>query len=399
MGSKTKPYHYYFINNVFSSLIGGFGEFFKLELFPRSTELVISTYSKSVMHYRNRVSEDYNERHHPKYPFLTLDPGLDVEPKEVFGELQGNYPSFDVKYGAFGNYGPNLYEDENIVIAPVLNRYKGSLSLICWCSSIYEYMDYRILTYQFFGGVGRPIYPKVMRGYYVMPEELIYYTYDNPYTGVSYNIDWNNDTLVGGMMVKNINKNKFVYPFEIRPWLTLTGCSDGVEKYGSDDLSEHRLTIDMEWECSLPTHLIFHVKTEPAGINRTIFSIDTGFNYIKVDDYLDRKFPDYRMMSIVDNVTGKTISKDLTFDFAYDYNIDDRDIVKIENNENVTIRIPDLNVSTDEYWKFQVIGKYGELLNGYHWKISEPDTIELVSLNFDVFVEGDIVIVLVYKED
>ena len=49
-----------------------------------------------------------------------------------------------------------------------------------------------------------------------------------------------------------------MFPFYIRPYIKLTGVSDGSEKYGGsgDEISDYRLSVSMEWECSLPTHLI-----------------------------------------------------------------------------------------------------------------------------------------------
>lgn len=272
---KVSDFHYFFINNIFGSLIEGIGEYFSYELFPRTTELVVGTYSKAVQHYKNRQNVG-GEKHQINYPFLTLDPILDIEPEDHEGKFFHSYPNFMLNF-ATKLYNPVIYEDAHVLIAPVLNRYKGSLELIMWNGSVYESIDNRILAWQFFAGTGRPVFPKNIQSYFILPDNLVYFTYNNPYKKETYQLDWTNNRSKC-VLVKNINKTKWVFPFELRPWITLRSINDGEEKYGGDDLGESKLTLDLEWECSIPTHCVVVLKDYPDA-RKVEYSIGVGKTY------------------------------------------------------------------------------------------------------------------------
>jgi len=151
MSPETQRYyvaHYRFIHNVIGHFVRGMASFFGNELFDDTQEIVIGTYSKAVQHYQNWTNEA-GEKHVPEYPFMTLDPRLDFEPDPLAGRFMYQYPNLDAIH-TLKNFGPDLYRDDNIVLGPMLNRYKGSFELILWCRSVYELLDLRVLSYQFF---------------------------------------------------------------------------------------------------------------------------------------------------------------------------------------------------------------------------------------------------------
>ncbi len=160
--TTVNTHHYQYINNVFGRFVAGLAQYLKTELYPRTQDAIISTYEKAAEHTRQRkklVGENWS----PKYPFLIIDPQIDLEPEQQAGRFFHGYPNFLQKFSA-DLYKPRIYDDDNMFIAPVLNRYRGSIELTLYNSSIYEAIDNRVLTYQFFGGIGRPIFPEIFEG-------------------------------------------------------------------------------------------------------------------------------------------------------------------------------------------------------------------------------------------
>lgn len=378
--------HYMFINNVIGTMIQGYGKFFKAELFDRSTEIVIATYEKAVQHYKDKISKT-GDNHHPGYPFLTLDPSLDFEPDDRAGRFLYQYPSFDRAF-AKQVFEPKLYEDDNVTISPVLNRYKGRLELIIWCGSVYESIDNRVLAYQFFGGLNRPIYPASILGYFILPDEYVYYTYDNPYTSENYQLDWPAQS-IQQMLIKNINKEKWVYPFYIRPYIKLTGVSDATEKYGGDSLAEWKISLDMEWECDIPTHLIFHVKKYPK-IRHSIFDIGVGFHYLPGSS---ESAPDQIIKTVTDPDTGEITSYDLELKQVFMYEITEEDKQLIDSDQDFTITLSE-DVASENH--LYVYSKYGQLRNRYHWILSDPTTVTLLGFNLKTLEAEDNITLVKY---
>ena len=398
--SVHDSFHHHYINNVFGEFFNGLGDFFRKELFPRSKELVIGTYAKAVQHYTNRQTEA-GEKHTPGWPFLTLDPSLDFEPEEKAGRFFYGYPSFEKKF-ASQTYDPKIYKDDNIEISPVLNRYKGRMELIIWCGSVYENIDYRVWAYQFFGGLDRPIYPKSIEGYFVLPDEVVFYDVVNRYTEENYTLDWTN-TPVGTYLVKNINQDKYVFPFVIKPWVTLLSVSDASEKYGADELGESKLTLEMEWECALPTHLIFKVSELPDRCCDMHIDIHSGFKYKMTPEGADL-VPYQISTSVADRDNEKFIRKDLIFKTEYTYQLTAEDIIDLEAERSVSIQIP------EQIKKYQIIVNCfsGRMMEDYEYKLVEcledsnniqGSIIEIYGFAVRNFVEGDIISFAIYKEE
>jgi len=384
-------HHHHFINGTMGAFMSGLADFFHSQLLERSNEVVISTYEKAVQHYKKRI-EDLQEHHHPKYPFITFDPALDFEPDERAGRFLWQYPQFSKKL-AMNMFDPRLYEDDNVTIAPVLNRYKGRCELIIWCGSVYEFLDYRILAYQFFGGMDRPISPKNIEAYFVLPDEVVTHQVDNKFTGESYQLDWSG-TDVGVTLVRNINQNKYVFPFELRPQIKMIGVTDGSEKYGSDDLAEWRLSVEMEWECDIPTHLIVETRNMPLTNNSLSFEIGVGCTYVEPTS---ETAPKEVFISIIDPVTGDTTRKNLVYDQSLNYNLTSADVSDINDDIDILIDIS-VTIQSKEYLK--VYGKYGELKPNYNWDLeSDNQTIKLISSTISNLSVDDIITFVKYVDD
>lgn len=383
-------HHHHFINGTLGSFMSGIADFFHTELFDRSNEVVIATYEKAVQHYKKRI-QDLQEHHHPKYPFVTFDPALDFEPDERAGRFLWQYPQFSKKL-AMETFEPLLYQDDNVKIAPVLNRYKGRCELIIWCGSVYEYLDYRVLSYQFFGGMDRPISPKNIEAYFILPDEVITHTVDNKFTGDSYQLDWTN-TDVGITLVKNINKNKYVFPFVLRPQIKLIGVTDGSEKYGSDDLAEWRLSVEMEWECDIPTHLISETTNMPINNNSLSFELDVGCIYVEPTT---ETAPREILISITDQDTGDITRKNLIYEQTLSYILTADDVEDLENDEDVFI---DLGISIQGKEYIKIYGIYGELKANYNWDLKNNKIIKLIGSTISNLSAGNNLAITVYTDD
>jgi len=389
---ELEVYHHSYINGVMGSFFRGIADFFRTELYPRTTEMIISTYEKGLVHYQKRI-ETLNENHHPRYPFVTFIPSMDFEPEERAGRFFYGYPAFDNKF-ALEQFGPVLYNDDNVKISPVLNRYKGRFEVMMWCSSVYEAMDYRVLAYQFFGGIGRPIYPKNIEGYFILPDELVTYHYTNDFTGESYDLDWENNTPVTTKLIKNINQNKYVFPFSMTPHITLTGISDGSESYGADDLSEQRLSLELEWEGMIPTHFIFQHTHLPKSAKKFEFQITSGFNYVQATG---GSTAEEIMVSIYDS-TNETFERvDAVYKDVFNYIItqDDSDAITIDNDDIVI----DLGVTVEKPQFIQVFGKYGKMKRSFHWELEDNHNVVLIGPGIDRLDEGDVISIIIYEDN
>jgi hypothetical protein len=391
-------YYYYFINQVVGGFIRSMADFFGMELYDRTNEIVIGTYEKAIQHYKNRITEA-GEKHAPKFPFISFDPGLDFEPEDRAGRFFYQYPSFENRLSA-KSFGPIIYNDGNVQISPVLNRYRGTFEITVWCGSVYELIDLRILTYQFFGGLDRYIYPRNIEGYFILPEELVFYTYDNPYTGQEYQLDWTGSDL-SQMLIKNINRNKYVFPFTMTPYVKLTAVGDGAEKFGGadDTISEHRLLVSLEWECQLPTHLAFLSTSLPDPWHKIVFYIDAGAGYHRIQPGTEGIIPMEEIISITDstggaNATIKTVETRLKQ--AYNYILTQEDEDKINAGERIPIALLEPLPAFD-YVYLKIYAKYGPMTYGLHWELPDIQTVNLLGFNLTSLKKGDVIVISVYE--
>ena len=397
MTETLRTWHYTYINNVLGAFVRSMGDFFRSEVYPNTQEIVIGTYAKAVQHYKKR-REEASEKGLFHYPALSLDPGIyDIEPEERAGKFFHNYPGFNTKFGAEITE-PKIYEDDNLWIGAVLNRYKSRMELIVWCRSPYEVIDNRIRAFQYFGGLDRPIRPRGIESYFVLPTDIHYQRYTNRYTNETYVLDWSNST-AKNVLIKNMNKEAFVYPFTLAPYVKLTGVTDGSERYGdsgTDDISEYRITLEMEWECNLPTHLVFFSNELPEAAF-VGFEITVGHQYVPAtggttaDEIIDTHIT-------LDSTSQTTVSStiDLSFDKAYNYIVTSDDEQKITNDEKLVI---DLEEPVDDIRKIRVFGRLGRLEADVQYTIENPLQLTIFGFAVDNISEGDLLTVMYYTSE
>lgn len=402
-----KSYHNVFIHNVVGSFFRGVADYFKTEWFSRSQEIIISTYEKAVEHVRQRKQQG-GENWVLKYPFILFDPSYDFEPEQYVGKLLDGYPHFRQDI-ASNMYGPKIYDDDKVVISPVLNRYQGTFDVTVWCSSVSELLDTRLLSFQFFGGLGRIIIPRSINGYFILPNEIKTYTYENPYTGESYILDWSSSKCEE-ILVKTISKDlgdlHFSFPFSVEPMLKLSGISDGSDKYGGsgDDIGEYRVTISIEWECSIPTHLVIHADKFPKRCHKIDINIGSGFQYVMKSKFPNNEIistPTQILVSYLDDNESKYTRKDLIFKNNYMYIItqEDEDLIKSNKNsveKSIFITLPE-TITNCEFLK--VFYKFGELHRDYHWRLTPLNQVELLGFNLEILEKDDTIGISIYEEE
>jgi hypothetical protein len=390
-----------YLNNTMSSYIQGLTDFLTTEYFGRTKEVVISTYEKAIEHYKNR-QQNAGEKHKPKFPFLSIDPSLDFEPDDTVGRFLYNYPSFDL-VNAANMYNPRIYDEGGVYIAPVLNRYRGNISITGWFSSVYELIDMRFQTIQFFGGYNRPIVPSEISAYFVLPDEYLLYNYDNIYTGESYPLNWKN-TSAEYRLVKNINQNKMCWPYKVTPYIKLTGISDGSERYGGsgDILSDYRLTIDLEWDCAIPTHFILVSTVLPEPCHYFQLDVNLGYHYVRASKDATTRFtaPMEVMSTILDNQDSTSLYRIemIHSGESYNYFLTDDDILKItdKSTDPIIITIPNGNITDCSL--LRIYGKYGMLNRDFNWKLNSKDTVYVLPFSLNGLVSGDILSLEIYNQ-
>ena len=380
---------------IFSNFISGVGDYIRTDLFPRAQDTVISTHTKAVEMVRTRKNLA-GENWSPKFPFLVVTPNMDFRPDPVVGKMLHGYPNF---YSRFASklYNPRIYEDDDVYIAPVLNRYIGTMECTAWCSSIYEVIDLRMNVMQMFGNEGSYIQPRNFECLLIIPEFLEDYTYENKYTEVARTLDWSS-SYSSQVLIRNINKDQLCAPITLSPYLKLNSIDDGSEQYGgSIQLTDHRVSIQLEWEVSLPTHLVMVEKKLPLPsipiTFETSHKITFVTNPLDIDDVI--QVPDEIFNTSATDTSGTVESRFLTFDQIENYEITADDVVKFENNENLYITPGISGIIDSRYLKAH--SKYGFLIEPIHYDIKSGDII-IYGQNMKLLNEGDLITFIYYKD-
>ncbi len=254
---NLKVEHHHYINNCMGMFYRGILNYFANELYPFNYK-VIATYNKAVEFF-NKKMEEGHEIDKQILPAITLDPSGDFLPDERSGRFMWQYPNLYPSFGA--KLFDSIYKDNQVIVTPVFTRFTGTLELICWLHSVYEYIDFRTLVIMWSGGINRVVRPEHLWSYIVMPDEILDYQYKNNLNvgEQPYQIDWRSTDAVI-TLIRNMNQEKVVYPVLLSPMLQLESITDGSEKYGGTDLASHKLQINFRYEIDLPTFV--HVKSD-----------------------------------------------------------------------------------------------------------------------------------------
>ena len=406
---QLEVYNHVYIHNYLSAFLRGTADYFGNVLFDRCKEIVVSTYAKHVRHWRTRLQEG-GEKLTPRYPYLVVDPGLDFEPDPQSGRFFYQYPQFD-KTTAGRMFNPVIYDDGNVYIAPCLNRYRGRINMILYCSTYNDLMDNHIMVQQFFGGQDRIIKPKNIEGFIILPDEIVSYVYENEYTNEKYSLDWANNK-ADVYLVRNINQNRMCFPFETQPWYKLTSITDGSDKYGGsgDSIGDNRLNIEVEVEIELPTHLAVISRRSPRVCpenSKLEMDLTVGYHMVPLqhgDGTYQEQFVAEQQFTITGFNTSEaqtwqdveTRSDYMTYDetFYYDVTAENQAAITADPAQNFTVT---LLRNVEDCRALKIFGKFGELKRDFHWRVIDDDVVEFIGPKVFRMREGDVLAFVYFK--
>jgi len=278
--SQTRE-RYHFIHNVYANFFKDMLDYFSTTLYPRFEYRVVATYDKTV-EYLSKRQQYCRETDKPFLPALVLNPSGDFSPADTSagGRFTWRYPNLSPTF-VKRLFDP-IYQDANTIVHAGMTRMKGEFELLMLLNSFYEYADLRQLMFTYFGGLERIIYPRFFTSFIIIPEDMLNYTYNNEYTGLTYQIKWS-EAGAYNKLVRSTAINELVLPLNVKPQISLQSLSDTSNRYGgTDKLADWRLTANLNYEIEIPTYLVIESDYLAENIDLEIrmgstFSAYTNF--------------------------------------------------------------------------------------------------------------------------
>lgn len=403
-GASQTKYLYTFIHNVYADFFSDMMDYLADYLYPRFEHQVMGTFDKAV-EYLTKGELYGREVDQPMKSALILNPTGE------FTVAEGN--AGGKQLWRFPNLAPGLsrrlfapvYQDEHVKVSPGFMRIKGEVELIMLVDSFYEYCDLRMLLFNIFGGMDRPIEPQYFTSFIILGSDLLNYEYNNPITGVKYKLDWDSAGAYE-TLVKTTARNEIVIPAKIKPQIMLSSISDASTRYGGpDNLPDWRLNATLNYEVELPTWLILESDylaesmklevrygsaytkydlTQSPPINRQIF--DCGWDW-----GLDETSNSTLNLDSTSSASGYV---DLIFKTRYYYQVTQADIDSTSSTVDIAIPEQILNKEYLVVWSYE-----GEMSYGDHYSLTDngnilsvrKDTVTLqVGMFIELFVYGDV---------
>ena len=394
---------YFFIHNVYANFFKDTLDYISLHLNPRFQYRVVGTYDKAVEYITKNCQYD-RETDRPQLPALILNPtgDFDLADSNAGGKQLWRFPN--LAPGMIKRIFEPVYQDANTLITVGFIRMQGDVELIMLLNSFYEYCDMKMLLLEVFGGYERWIYPQFFTTFIILPEELVNYKYENPYTSFSYNLDWNSAGAYNHL-VKTIAKEELVLPCNIKPIYKLTAISDASTRYGgTDNLADWRLGATIRYELEMPSFLVLQSDYLAESFDINIFA---GSAYSVYHDY---KVPTFRISRKVerdwglDETSNSTIIYDGTcvedtavteqeyeFHTRYFHAITQ---AEADSTSNVSITIPEQILDLNG---FIVNSKYGEMEYGVHYTIVNNGYTLVINVKNVDLETGMVIELYVYK--
>lgn len=398
---------YHFIHNVFANFYKDMLDYFSTYLYPRFEYRVVGTYDKAVEYISKSCQYD-REIDNPMLPALILNPSGEFAPADAnAGGMQlWRYPNLAPTM--IKRLFDPIYRDEHLIVHAGFIRIKGEIELIMLLNSFYEYCDLRMLHINMFGGLDRIIYPIFFSSFIILPDTFINYVYTNPYTGVTYPIDWSGAN-ASNQLVRSTARNELVLPLNIKPQISLTGLSDASDRYGGvDNIAEWKLSSTINYEIEIPNYLIIESDYLAEHID---FEIRYGSVYSAYNDYQP---PDTRMlynfswdwglnfdtnsenlgyMDPDDTTCVTTYVGDFIWKTRYFHELTDSDVAD-DSTADLEITLPEQIL----YPKILIVNsRYGELKYGDHYYITNNGWTLVIRRDYVTLEVGMILELYVYE--
>ena len=395
---------YWFIHNVYANFFKDSLDYFSLHLYPRFEHRVVGTYDKAVEYIEKTCQYD-RETDRPMLPALILNPSGDFELADSIagGRQLWRFPN--LAPGMIKRIFDPVYQDANTQVTVGFIRMQGDIELLMLLNSFYEYCDLKMLLLQIFGGMERWIYPQFFTSFVILPEELVNFQYSNPYTGLTYKLDWASAGAYD-KLVKTTARNELVIPCNIKPVYKLTGFSDASTRYGgADALADWRLGVTIRYEIEIPSYLVLQSDwlVEEVDIN-----IMAGSAYSVYTDYDVPTFKITRKATIdwgLDETSSSSISildgtchvdtaateREYQFHTRYFHTITQ---AEAESTTNVSIAIPE---QITDIAGFLVNSKYGQMNYGDHYLLEDDGNTLVIRVDTVDLETGMVIELYVYK--
>lgn len=391
---------YFFIHNVYANFFKDSLDYFSLHLYPRFEYKVVGTYDKAV-EYLNKECELNREADKPNLPALILNPSgdFDLADANAGGKQLWRFPN--LAPGMLKRTFDPVYQDKNVQISPGFIRIQGDIELLMLLNSFYEYCDLKMLFLQIFAGYERWIYPQFFTTFIIIPEELINYRYTNPYTGLSYKLDWDSAGAYT-KLVKTIAQDKLVLPCNIKPTYKLTSVSDGSTRHGgADALADWRLNAVIRYEVEIPSFLVLQSDylVENVDIN-----INSGSAYSVYTDYtvptLQMKYRTHYDWGL-DETSHSIINLDSTcsesFVGEYDFSTRYFHIVtqaEVDSTGDLNITLTE---EVDDLEAVKINSKYGPMNYGDHYYFKDGGYTLVIKRDNVEIEKGMVIEIYMYR--
>ncbi len=393
---------YFFVHNVYANFFKDSLDYFAGHVWPRFEHRVVATYDKAV-EYLVKTCQYDREVDKPMLPAMILNPSGEFNLAEAIagGKQTWRFPNLSPGLGK--RLFIPIYQDENMYITVVFMRIEGDIELLMLLNSFYEYCDLRMLFLNLFAGFDRWIYPQFFTSFIIFPPELLSYTYANDITGVEYTPDWD-EIGVYEHLVKTTAKNEMVYPVNIKPIYKLTGFSDVSQRYGgTDKLADWRLGATIKYELEVPTYVVVtqdylaqNVELEiKAGSAYTVYDpIQVPELRQRFDKIQDPIVPDGTSTIEIDTTAFECIQTEYELKIRYFHIVT---AAEAASTTNIEFRLPE-NIPNRRL--LYINSKYGELIYGDHWLLSNDGWYVTILVENEVELEEGMVLELyVYREN
>lgn len=394
---------YFFIHNVYANFFKDSLDYFSLHLYPRFEHRIVGTYDKSVEYIQKECQYD-REVDKPMLPALILNPtgDFDLADGSAGGKQLWRFPN--LAPGLIKRLFDPVYQDANTQVTVGFIRMQGDIELLMLLNSFYEYCDLKMLFMQVFGGTDRWIYPDFFTSFVILPEELINYQYSNPYTGLTYKLDWESAGAYD-KLVRTTARNELVIPCNIKPTYKLTGFNDASTRYGGvDALADWRLGATIKYEIEIPSYLVLQSDwlVEQVSINILSGSAYSAYSNYDVPTFMINRTAtkdwglDETSNSTID-VDGECVTDTAAIEVEYEYHTRYFHIItqaQADSLIDVPIAIPE---QIDDLNGFIVNSKYGEMSLGDHYTLINNGNTLLIDIDTVDLELGMVIELYVYK--
>lgn len=393
---------YIFIHNVYANFFKDSLDYFSMHMWPRFEYRVVATYDKAVEYLTKKLAE-CRELDKPLLPALILNPSGEFEWADAIagGHQLWRFPN--LAPGMIKRIFDPVYQDAHTQVNVGFIRMQGDIELLMLLNSFYEFCDVRMMLMQVFGGFDRWIYPQFFTSFIILPDEILNYRYTNPYTGLSYVLDWKK---AGAFekLIKTTARDEWVLPVEIKPIYKMTAVGDNSERYGGTDrLADWRLTATIRYEIEIPSYFMLESDYLAENVHMELRAGSAYTDYptneppVPVNRFVEAVHKDWGLDSTSDstiNIDGDCGQADraLTLQTRYYYFVTQADI---DSSTSLVIQIPEQILDKD---LLMVNSKYGLLSYGDHYiLIDSGNAIEIREATVEL-EEGMVIELYVYIE-